>query len=72
MENRGEFPFLRVFQVIDGRTQVSAHGDRKIPVWGDRYEFELGGKYGPYGEEPIVRARVLALVYYIQSIQETE
>lgn len=64
------FPFLDVFHVIDGRTQVSAHGDRKMPVWGDRYEVQAGDKYGPYGSEPVVRARVLELVYYIQSIQE--
>ena len=68
--NDGEFPFLKVFHVIDGRTQVPAHGDRKMPVWGDRYEVQIGDKYGPYGSEPVVRARVLELVYYIQSIQE--
>jgi mono/diheme cytochrome c family protein len=68
--NQGTFPFLEVFQVIDGRTRVPAHGERTMPVWGDRYQVQVGDKYGPYGSEAAVRARVLELVYYIQSIQE--
>ena len=69
-ENDGKFPFLKVFQVIDGRTQIGAHGDRTMPVWGDRYSLEIGDSMGEYGSEPAVRARILELVYYIQSIQE--
>ena len=68
--NHGEFPFLKVFQVIDGRTLVSGHGDRAMPVWGTRYQQDIGETFGPYGGEIAVRARVLDLVYYIQSIQE--
>lgn len=67
--NHGTFPFLDVFQVIDGRSQVSGHGTRDMPVWGRRYQEEMGEAYGPYGGEAAVRARVLELVYYIQSIQ---
>ena len=68
----GRFPFARVFQIIDGRTIVSGHGDRAMPVWGDRYVAEKSGKYGPYlgANEHIVRGRILELVYYIQSIQQ--
>ena len=68
--NGGEYPFLRVFQVIDGRTQVAAHGDRAMPVWGDRYESETGVEAGTYASEVMVRSRVLELVYFIQTIQE--
>ena len=66
----GDYPFQRVFQVIDGRTLVSGHGDRTMPVWGSRYKMEEGDKYGPMGAEKIIRGRVLELVYYIQMIQE--
>ena len=65
----GEYPFLKVFQVIDGRTEVSGHGDRAMPVWGDRYKLEAVKKYGSFGGETAARARVLELVYYLQSIQ---
>ncbi|WP_299876280.1 cytochrome c [uncultured Cocleimonas sp.] len=64
------YPFLKVFQVIDGRTEVSGHGDRAMPVWGDRYNKEAIKKYGSFGGETATRARVLELVYYLQSIQE--
>lgn len=66
----GEYPFYKVFQIIDGRTQVSGHGDRTMPVWGSRYSMEEGLKYGPMGGEQVIRGRILELVYYIQSIQE--
>ena len=68
----GRFPFRTVFQIIDGRTVVSGHGDRAMPVWGNRYLVEASGKYGPYqgANEQMVRGRILELVYYIQSIQQ--
>lgn len=66
----GEYPFFRVFQVIDGRTLVSGHGERAMPVWGSRYSIEEGLKHGPMGGEKMIRGRILELVYYIQSIQE--
>jgi hypothetical protein len=32
------FPFVRVFEMIDGRLDVAMHGSREMPVWGDRYK----------------------------------
>jgi mono/diheme cytochrome c family protein len=60
--NDGVYPFLRVFQIVDGRSQVSGHGERAMPVWGDRYKLENAEAY--------TRARILELVYYIQNIQQ--
>jgi len=68
--NDGVYPFLKVFQTIDGRAVISGHGDRLMPVWGDRYSTDVGDKYGPFGGETAVRARVLELVYYIQNMQQ--
>ena len=68
--NDGKFPFLKVFHTIDGRQNIGAHGTREMPVWGPRYQKDIGDKYGPYGGEAAIRARVLELVYYIQSIQK--
>ena len=69
-KNEYVFPFLKVFQIIDGRTMIPAHGTREMPVWGERYMADVGEKYGPYGGEGAVRARVLELVHYVQSLQE--
>jgi mono/diheme cytochrome c family protein len=67
--NDGVFPTLAIFQIIDGRTGVRAHG-YPMPEFGGRYKAEIGDAMGPYGAEGAVRARILELVYYLQSIQQ--
>lgn len=69
--NNGVFPVDKVFDIIDGRAEVAAHGDRKMPVWGDRYmALAITGRTPDEMNEWRVRARVLDLTYYLQSIQE--
>lgn len=68
-DNDGVFPVLEIFQIIDGRTAVRAHGN-PMPVFGARYKADIGAEVGAWGAEPAVRARVLELVHYLQSIQE--
>lgn len=63
-----EFPFYRVFQTVDGRTLVPAHGTRDMPAWGQI--FALGAeRYGPYGAETYIRGRIVEIVQYIESLQ---
>jgi len=59
--NKGEFPYERVFEMIDGRGALAAHGSGDMPIWGDRYSLEV--------KQAIVRARILELAYYLRSIQ---
>lgn len=66
--NDGEFPFLEVFQIVDGRTGVRAHGG-PMPIWGDRFSASAES-LGPYSSEIIARGRIAVLVDYLQSIQE--
>lgn len=73
--NGGVFPFDSVYQVIDGRKEVSVHGPRNMPVWGAVYRSESGkpfdSYYGlAYVDEGMVRARILALIEYISQLQE--
>ena len=69
----GTFPEERVHEVIDGRADVAAHGDRKMPVWGERYTNAAREEHGPdIAEEAYVQNRIDALVSYLKSIQETE
>ena len=68
-ENEGNFPFLKVFMTVDGRTQLEGHG-APMPVWGERFEASAGDDLGPYGTELMVRGRILSLVNYLESIQE--
>ncbi len=68
--NDGAFPYDRVYQVIDGRDDIAAHGDRKMPVWGDRYMASSMSQFGPDEVNQFrVRSRILELTNFIQSIQ---
>jgi mono/diheme cytochrome c family protein len=60
-DNGGVFPYERVFKMIDGRGALAVHGTGRMPIWGDRYSLEV--------KQPIVRARILELAYYLRSIQ---
>lgn len=68
-ENEGEFPFLKTFMVIDGRTALRGHGS-PMPVWGDRFMTSASEYFGPYGADVVTRGRILSLVYHLESIQE--
>lgn len=67
--NEGRFPFLKVLQIIDGRSVVRAHGD-PMPVFGGRFRAEAEDRGAIYGSEAIARARVLELVLFLESIQD--
>ena len=66
MINDGQFPFDHVFQVIDGRAMVGAHGPREMPVWGRRLQQDVAD--GP-GAEVRVSGAITALLAYLQAIQ---
>jgi len=69
--NGGEYPFVKVYQTIDGRVTVPGHGTRDMPIWGARYAEEDYERYGTaFGAEDVVRGRILQLVYFIQSLQQ--
>ena len=64
-----EFPFFRVFQMIDGRTTVPAHGTREMPAWGAVFAIEAGDRFGPHGAETYIRGRIVELVRHIETLQ---
>ena len=61
----GSFPVDSVYQAIDGRKDVEAHGSREMPVWGNIWGEEGGA---PVADE-VVGQRINELVEYIRSIQ---
>ena len=70
--NKGVFPFDRVYQIIDGRQEVKAHGPREMPVWGRAFNTETSiyfDNYPPQDSESAVRSRILALTEYLYRLQ---
>jgi hypothetical protein len=61
IRNGGMFPSERVHRIIDGR-DVGAHGNRDMPVWGDVFKST--------GDAKEVKARIEAIVKFLQGIQE--
>jgi mono/diheme cytochrome c family protein len=78
-KNGGVFPFGRIYDVIDGRVEVKSHGARDMPIWGFRYSPAPIAGFSPvapyfldplYDREPVIRARILAVIDYLYRIQE--
>jgi mono/diheme cytochrome c family protein len=63
--NKGTFPADRVYQLIDGRQAVKAHGESQMPVWGDAFSTTATD-----ADQASVKAKIEALVEYLASIQE--
>ncbi len=72
-KNNGVFPVQRVYEFIDGRQMVRAHGAKDMPVWGSRYTptnregYFVGPDY--YNPEAVVQIRILALTEYVYRLQ---
>lgn len=69
--NGGVFPMARVYETIDGRMNVKAHGSRDMPVWGQRYSVEAAPEYDDYSHnaEVFARSRILSLIDYLYRLQ---
>ena len=65
--NKGQFPFWQVYRIIDGREEVKGHGTRDMPMWGDVFTQQEGGKLA---DETRTIGRILVIIHYIESIQE--
>jgi mono/diheme cytochrome c family protein len=70
--NGGVFPVSRVYDVIDGREEVKAHGSREMPIWGKYYSLSAAPRYDDYAYNPeaAVRGRILALTEYLHRLQQ--
>jgi mono/diheme cytochrome c family protein len=62
--NGGKFPTVKVRRYIEGLDEISAHGSRDMPVWGQVFRgVATGGQAG-------IQLRVEALTKYLESIQQ--
>jgi mono/diheme cytochrome c family protein len=70
-KNNGVLPVNAVYEMIDGRKQVEAHGTREMPIWGFRYMPSPYEAVNPSpATEAAIRVRIVAIVDYLNRIQE--
>lgn len=67
--NDGTFPMSEVVAIIDGRTDVRAHGSG-MPVWGAVFADPLAAEVKGESVDYVVRGRILSLALYLESIQK--
>ncbi|BBC03005.1 mono/diheme cytochrome c family protein [Bradyrhizobium elkanii USDA 61] len=79
--NNGVFPISAVYETIDGRKAISAHGTHEMPAWGERFNPVKSLPHTvdpPYDaldpsrdmREVVVRTRILAVIDYLNRIQQ--
>ncbi len=64
LRNQGAFPADKVRKAIDGREVYRSHGTSEMPVWGDALS-----RSSTMYDEASVRARIDALVAYVEKLQ---
>jgi mono/diheme cytochrome c family protein len=67
--NNGIFPSKKLTEIIDGRAIVGAHGQREMPVWGDRYRVRTESHEQSAEIDRRARKQIEALVGYLKIIQ---
>jgi mono/diheme cytochrome c family protein len=65
-KNKGVFPLDKVMATIDGKTRIQAHGESKMPVWGEIFEKEASAQKEPAMSSA---AKVKAIAEYVSTIQ---
>ena len=69
-KNYGVFPFSKLYKIIDGRKEVQSHGERDMPVWGDRFNSESRLDTNQRNSETLARGRIFELLLYLETIQK--
>lgn len=68
--NNGIFPWIKIYQVIDGKNMSAAHGTNEMPVWGELFDISKWDKNYIEHSNVITRGRIFELLVYLDSIQE--
>lgn len=66
---QGQFPTAEIAKFIDGREAVMSHGDREMPVWGERFAAASPAQTEK-DKEASVSSKLRSLIEYLKSVQE--
>ncbi len=70
--NNGDFPTELITQLVDGRETVKGHGLKEMPVWGDAFQKSLQPTWTEESDDDRARRKIVEVVAFVKSIQETE
>jgi mono/diheme cytochrome c family protein len=65
----GEFPAAQIYRIIDGQSDMPAHGTRHMPVWGYEFFGAEGNDQSAHGE---ASDKVDSLVKYLRTLQQPQ
>lgn len=65
-KNKGVFPLEKVMATIEGKTRIGAHGESKMPVWGEIFEKEATAQKDPSAASA---TKVKIIAEYVSTIQ---
>lgn len=65
-KHKGTFPLEKVIASIDGKLHIEAHGESRMPVWGEIFEKQALTQKDPAATST---AKVKAIAEYIATIQ---
>ena len=68
--NDGAYPWLRLYETIDGNNTTQAHGTTEMPIWGNQFNLKNWASGQSEFADAIVRGRIFELLVYLESIQE--
>lgn len=67
--NNGQIPITSIYRMIDGSDDLLAHGNRRMPIWGYRYQSESITELGYDNAQTFVRGRIFELLIYLDTLQ---
>jgi mono/diheme cytochrome c family protein len=65
-KNNGVFPLEKVMATIEGKSRIEAHGESKMPVWGEIFEKQAAAQKDPADASA---AKVKLIADYLSTIQ---
>ncbi len=65
-KHKGTYPLEKVMASIDGKLKIPAHGESKMPVWGEIFEKQASTQKDPAATSA---AKVKAIAEHIATIQ---
>ena len=67
--NEFSFPWVQLYEVIDGKSDIKAHGSKEMPIWGELFDLNRWSSSNIENANTIVHGRIFELLMYLNSIQ---